>query len=82
MLMLVVYIQVICILCVVFLKALPKVLQNTSYDFLKEQDVYFIRLKIIRLYTHLDCPLTSKINEDGIRDLTNAMSNAIIHIGK
>ena len=65
-----------------FLMGLPKVLQNTSYDFLKEQDGYFIRIKIIKLNKHLDFPLSSKINEDGIRDFTNDMRNEIIYIDK
>ena len=72
----------LCIICVGFLRGLPKVLQNTSYDFLKEQDGYFIRVKIIRLNKHLDFPFASKINEDGIRDFTNDMSNEIIYIDK
>ena len=51
-----------------FLKGLPKVLQNTSYEFLKQQDGYFIRVKIIRLNKHLYFPFESKINEYGIRN--------------
>ena len=47
-----------------FLKGLQKVLTNTSYDFLKRQDVYFIRIEIIQLRKHLDFPLTFKIKED------------------
>ena len=31
---------------------------------------------------HLDFPLTSKINEDGVRDFTNYMSTEIIYIDK
>ena len=65
-----------------FLMGLPKVLQNLSYDFLKEQDGYLMRIKIIKLNKHLDFPLTSKINEDGIRYFTNDMSNEIIYIDK
>ena len=65
-----------------FLMGLPKVLQNTSYDFLKEQDGYFIRIKLIKLNKHLDFPLSSKINEDGIRNFTNDMSNESIYIDK
>ena len=50
---------------------------------MKEQDGYFIRIKKnIELNKHLDFPLTSKINEDGIRDFTNDMSNEIIYIDK
>ena len=65
-----------------FLMGLPKVLHNTSYEFLKEQDGYFIRIKIIKLNKHLDFPLTSKTNEDGVRDFTNDMDNETIYIDK
>ena len=47
-----------------------------------KQDGYFIRIRIVRLNKHLDFPLASKINKDGIRDFTNAMSNEIIYIDK
>ena len=58
-------------------------MQNTSYDFFeKKQDGYFIRIRIIRLNKHVDFQLASKINEDGIRDFTNDMSNEIIYIDK
>ena len=63
-----------------FLQGLPQVLTNTSYDFLKTQDVYIIRIELIKLNTHLDFPLTSKINEDGIRYFINNMETAIIYI--
>jgi len=65
-----------------FLMGLPKVLNNKDYTFLEQQDGYFIRIKIIKLNKHLDFPLTSKINEDGIRDFTNDMQNEIIYIDK
>ena len=52
-----------------FVKGLPNVLKNLSYEFLKEQDAYYIRIKIIRLNKHLDYPLTSKINDEGIEIL-------------
>ena len=49
------------------LEGKPKVLRNASYEFLKQQDGYFIR--IIKLNKHIDFPLTSKINEEsGVRD--------------
>ena len=35
-----------------FLQGLPNILNNLSYDFLKTQDVYFIRIKNIRLNKH------------------------------
>ena len=42
----------------------------------------FYSNKIIRLNKHLDFPLTSKINDDGVGDFTNHMDNGIIYIGK
>ena len=65
------------------LKGLPNVLRDTSYEFLKQQDGYFVRTKIIKLNKHLDFPLTSELNEDsGVRDYINEMDNGIIYIGK
>ena len=52
-----------------FLEGKPKVLRNTSYEFLKQQDGYFIRIKIIKLNKHLDFPLTSKINEEMVLEI-------------
>ena len=49
---------------------------------LQKQDVYFIRNKIIKLTKHLDFPLTSKINEDGVIYVINDMENIIIYIDK
>ena len=53
-----------------FLQGLPHILKDLTYDFLKTQDGYFIRIKIIRLNKHLY--LTSKINDDGVRDFTKS----------
>ena len=51
-----------------FLTGLPKVISDSSYEFLKQQDGYFVRAKIIKLNKHLDFPLTSKLNEEsGVR---------------
>ena len=56
---------------------------NTSYDFLKNQEGYFIRVRGIKLNRHLGFPLTSKIDEhSGVRDVTNEMGNGIIYIDK
>ena len=64
-----------------FLKGLPQVLNNTSYDFFNEQDGYFVRIRINKLSKKLDSPLTSKHNEEsGVRDFTNDMENGIIYI--
>ena len=51
-----------------FSKGPPNVLTDTSYEFLKQQDGYFVRNKIVKLNKHLDSPLTSKLNEEsGVR---------------
>ena len=63
-----------------FLIGPPKVITNMSYDFLKSQDVYVIRVKAIKLNKHLDFPLTSKTNEDGVRDFINDMEHELIYI--
>ena len=65
------------------LEGKPNVLRNTSYEFLKQQDGHFIRIKIIKLNKHLDFPLTNKVNEEtGVRDFINEMDNDIIYIDK
>ena len=59
-----------------FLMGGPTVLHNTSYEFLKQQDIILLEQTIIRLNKHLDFPLTSKLNEEsGVRDFTNDMDN-------
>ena len=65
-----------------FLEDKPKLLNDRSYEFLKQQDEYFIIIKITKPNKHLDFPLTSKINEDGVIYVNNDMENAIIYIGK
>ena len=59
----------------------PKVLNYKYYEFLKQQDGYVVRAKIIKLNKHLYVPLASKINEErGFRDVINEMDNGIIYI--
>ena len=81
--MLVVYIRV-CISMYVMdgcLEGLPKVLNNTSYDVLKSQDGYLIRVKLIKLSKYLDFPLTSRIDEEtGVIYVINEMGHDIIYI--
>ena len=61
----------------------PKVLYDKPYEFLKQQDGYFVRIKIIKLNKHLDFPLASKLNEEsGVREFNNEMDNGIIYIDK
>ena len=66
-----------------FLQGLPQALKDTSYDFLKQQDGYFTRIRNIKPNRHLDFPLTSKLNEDGgVRNLTNDMENETMYVDK
>ena len=64
-----------------FLKGLPQLLNNTSYDFLNSQEGCFIRINTIKLNKHLDIPLTNKNDEtSGVRDFTNDMKHGTLHI--
>ena len=66
-----------------FFKGPPNVLSDTSYEFLKQQDGQFVRIKVIKLNKHFGFPLTPKLNEEnGVRDFINVMENEIIYIGK
>ena len=68
-----------------YLKGTPKVLQQNmlNYDFLKKQDGYFIRVKILKVGKYLQFPLLSKINEKtGVRDFSNDMVGETVYIDK
>ena len=63
-----------------FLMGMPKVLTNSSYDFLKQQDGYCIITISIKVNKHLDFPSTSKHNEDGVIYFTSDMNKYIAYI--
>ena len=66
-----------------YLKGTPKVLQQNmlNYDFLKKQDGYFIRVKILKVGRNLQFPLLSKINEKTrVRDFSNDMVGETVYI--
>lgn len=65
-----------------FLKGVPKVLNNLSYDFLKEQDGYFIEIKIKKINIKQNFSLMSYKTEEGIRLFTNDMIDKIIKVDK
>ena len=65
------------------LKGLPNILSDTSYEFLKQQNEYFVRVKAIKLNRHLDFPLSSKLNEEScVRECINEVDDGIIYIDK
>ena len=65
-----------------YLKGKPKVLKNLSYDFIKDQDGYFIRIKITKIGKDRQFPLLSKINDNGVRIFSNDLVNEVIFIDK
>ena len=65
-----------------FLKGKPKVLKNLTYQFLKQQDGYFVEIKIKSVGVKRDFSLMSYKNEEGIRMFSNDMINKIIKVDK
>jgi hypothetical protein len=65
-----------------YLQGKPKILENKSYDFLKQQDGYFVQIKINKVNKHYKFPLISKLNDEGVRIFTNDMENEIIYVDK
>jgi len=55
-----------------FLKGLPKVITNLTYDFLKSVDGYFVEIKPLSVGKNRNFPLMSYVNkETGVREFTN-----------
>jgi hypothetical protein len=65
-----------------FLKGKPKVLKTLTYDFLKQQDGYFIEIKIKSVGINRNFSLMSYKTEEGIRMFSNDMINKIIKVDK
>ena len=65
-----------------FLEDKPNILNDTYYEFLNKQYGYYTIIKHIKLNTHLEFPLTPKMNEDGVRAVNHDMENAIIYTDK
>lgn len=65
-----------------FLKGTPKVLEDLSYDFLKRQDGYFVKIKINSVGTRLNFPYMSYMDEDNVRQFTNDMEGRIMFVDK
>lgn len=65
-----------------FLKGSPKVIKNLSYDWLKNQDGYFVDIKINSVGIYRKFPLMSLKNEDGIRIFSNDMVGKVLRVDK
>eukprot|EP00966_Prymnesium_polylepis_P038323 888981-Prymnesium_polylepis.1 len=54
-----------------YLRGSPKVLENKTYGFLRQQDGYFVQIKVLKVNKKYKFPLMSYINGDGVRIFTN-----------
>jgi hypothetical protein len=65
-----------------FLKGAPKVIENHDYNWIKEQDGYFIDITIKSVGIHRKFPLMSYKNESGVRVFTNDMIGRTIRVDR
>jgi len=66
-----------------FLKGTPKkITGKKSYDFLKDQDGYFVEILIKKVGIKRDFPSISYIDDDGVRKWSNDMVGRKIYINK
>jgi hypothetical protein len=65
-----------------FLKGTPKVLEDLSYEFLQQQDGYFVEIMIDSVGINRKFPLMSAINDDGVRMFSNDMVGKTIKVDK
>ena len=65
-----------------FLKGLPKVLNTTDYNIIKNYDGYFLEIKIKKVNIKRDFPLLSYKDDNGVRNFNNDMVDKIIFIDK
>jgi len=68
-----------------FLKGMPKKIvgkKSSSYDFLKEQDGYFVEIVINKVGIKREFPLLSFIDDKGVRNWTNDMIGKTMYVNK
>lgn len=65
-----------------FLKGIPKVIENKDYNFLKNKDGLFVKIKILEVGIKRDFPLMSYKNEEGVRIFSNDMIGKEIYVDK
>lgn len=65
-----------------WLKGLPKIIYNCSYENVKKYDGYFVEVLIKNVPIHRQFPLLSYKNKDGIRDFTNDMIGKTVYLDK
>jgi len=65
-----------------FLQGVPKVITNVSYDWVKQQDGYFVEIVVQSVGIHRKFPLMSYVNENGVRTFTNEMIGKTMFVDK
>jgi hypothetical protein len=65
-----------------FLMGVPKVIENLDYNWIKEQDGYFIDIVITGVGIKRKFPLMSYKNDSGVRVFTNDMIGRTIRVDK
>ena len=65
-----------------FLKGMPKVIENLDYNWLKEQDGYFVDVEVLSVGINRKFPLLSYKNDDGVRIFTNDMVGRVVRVDK
>ena len=67
-----------------YLKGTPKVLDSTqlNYNFISEQNGYFIKVKIKGIGKFRQFPFLSKYSEHGVRMFSNDLIDQILYIDK
>jgi hypothetical protein len=65
-----------------FLKGLPKIIKNLSYDAIKNYDGYFVEIVVKKVNILRKFPLMSFINENGVRIFTNDMIGKTLFVDK
>lgn len=65
-----------------FLKGVPKIITNTSYDDLKTKDGYFVDIVVKSVGVERAFPLMSMKNENGIRIFSNDMVGKTLRVDK
>lgn len=65
-----------------FLKGVPKIVENLSYEWLQQQDGYFVDVVIKSVGVHRSFPLMSYKNDEGVRIFSNDMVGKTIRVDK
>jgi len=65
-----------------FLKGKPKVITNLNYNWLSNQDGYFVDIKINKIGIKRKFSLMSQVNDESIRIFNNDMEGQIIRVDK